>query len=92
MRNKTSSSHQYFVYVLKSLKDKKLYFGHTKNLDSRLKQHNAGKVLSTKFRRPFKLIGFKEYESRNEARWIEYEIKHHSDKKKKFLKDISVLT
>ena len=31
------------------------------------------------------LIGYKEFKTRNEARWLEYNLKHHSDKKHKFI-------
>ena len=42
----------YFAYILKSLKDNKYYYGSTGNIESRLKQHNYGKVKSTKNRIP----------------------------------------
>jgi len=38
----------YYTYVLKSLKDSKLYVGFTDDLKSRLKRHNDGLVESTK--------------------------------------------
>lgn len=46
----------YYVYVLQSQKDKKLYTGYTKDLKLRFEQHQKGLVESTKNRRPFKLI------------------------------------
>ena len=46
----------YYVYVLRSLKDKRLYAGYTKNLKLRFEQHCKGKVFSTKNRRPLKLV------------------------------------
>jgi putative endonuclease len=46
----------YYTYVLQSKKDCKLYTGYTKNLKLRFKQHNEGKVASTKNRTPFELI------------------------------------
>ena len=46
----------YFTYVLHSEKDSKLYVGFTQDLVLRIKQHNDGQVLSTKSRRPLKLI------------------------------------
>ena len=46
----------YYVYVLQSEKDKLFYVGYTKDLKSRLKLHNDGKVESTRNRRPLKLI------------------------------------
>jgi len=46
----------FIVYVLRSLKDKKLYVGFTDDLDRRVKEHNDGKNISTKGRKPFELI------------------------------------
>ena len=46
----------YYVYVLKSAKDGKLYVGFTEDLKKRFKEHNRGLVNSTKLRRPLKLI------------------------------------
>lgn len=46
----------YYVYVLKSLSDKKLYTGYTKDLKSRFEQHKKGLVKSTTKRRPLELI------------------------------------
>jgi putative endonuclease len=46
----------YYVYVLRSLKDKMFYVGFTKNLRSRLEAHNKGQVSSTKRRAPFELV------------------------------------
>ncbi len=46
----------YYVYVLKSLKDNKFYTGYTENLKLRFEEHQKGYVLSTKDRRPFKLV------------------------------------
>jgi len=48
----------YYIYVLQSLKDYNWYTGYTNNLKKRLKEHNDGKNISTKNRRPFKLIYF----------------------------------
>jgi putative endonuclease len=44
------------VYILLSLKDKKLYIGLTSNLKQRLTDHFHGKSLATSFRRPFLLL------------------------------------
>jgi putative endonuclease len=41
----------FYVHVLQSKKDGKLYTGFTDNLQKRLRKHNAGKVFSTKSRR-----------------------------------------
>lgn len=46
----------FYTYVLLSLKDNKCYIGHTNDLKKRLVDHNKGLVISTKSRRPFKLV------------------------------------
>ncbi len=58
----------YYVYVLKSLKDNGYYIGSTKDLDRRLKEHNAGMTKPLKHRRPLILVYFEEFKSRSEAR------------------------
>ena len=45
-----------YIYVLLSQKDHKFYVGYTKDIQNRLQEHNAGKVRSTKERRPFILV------------------------------------
>ena len=46
----------YYVYVLESERDGRLYIGFTGNLNRRIDLHNSGKVESTRRRIPFKLI------------------------------------
>ena len=46
----------YYTYVLFSKKDAKLYIGFTRDLKLRFEQHECGKVVSTKRRRPLLLI------------------------------------
>ncbi|WP_077353548.1 GIY-YIG nuclease family protein [Algoriphagus sp. A40] len=48
----------FYVYVLQSLKDQKLYTGYTSDINKRFQEHNLGEVPSTKNRKPFKLIYF----------------------------------
>ena len=65
----------YYAYILKSLKDGKYYYGHTENLETRLKKHNAGHIRSTKSRRPL-IIHFQEqYKTKQEAVKREYYFK-----------------
>lgn len=78
----------YYVYVLKSLKDNNYYFGQTNNIGARIKQHFYGKVLSTKNRRPLRLVGYKTYQTRSQAMRVEHNIKKHGDQKKKFINEI----
>lgn len=65
----------YYVYILKSIKDNNLYIGRTNNLDRRLKEHNSGKVSSTKSRKPFVLLEKIEVPSEEESVKLELEYK-----------------
>jgi len=58
----------YYVYILKSKEDDKLYIGSTSNLSKRLKEHNEGKVKSTSYRRPLELIYYEAYREEKIAR------------------------
>ena len=57
----------YYVYVLKSIRDKKLYSGYTADLKQRFGYHNKGKVDVTKNRRPFTLIYYEAYVHQQDA-------------------------
>ena len=46
----------FYVYVLKSTKDNQFYVGYTNDLEQRILAHEAGKVFSTRQRRPMELI------------------------------------
>jgi len=58
---------EYFVYILKSEIDGRLYKGQTNDIDKRLKEHNSGKTKSTKGHKPWKLVYFESYKTREEA-------------------------
>ena len=58
----------YYVYILKSLKDKSLYIGYTSDLRKRFKEHNDGKSLATKPFRPYKLIFYEAFLNRIDAK------------------------
>ena len=57
----------FYTYVLLSLKDKRKYIGFTRDLKKRLKEHNSGKVESTKHRTPFVLIYYEACLSEEDA-------------------------
>jgi putative endonuclease len=46
----------FFVYVLRSMRDRNFYTGHTKDLQARIETHNKGLVQSTKNRIPLELV------------------------------------
>jgi putative endonuclease len=68
----------FYVYILKSKKDYQLYTGSTNDLRRRFKEHNDGKVFSTKFRRPFEIIYYEAYKSEKDARKRESNLKLRS--------------
>ena len=77
---------KFFIYLLESVVDGQFYIGQTDNMENRLVRHNEGRVYSTSRRRPLKLLGYIEVESRKDALIMEKSLKQHSDKKLKFIK------
>lgn len=65
----------FYVYVLFSYKDKNLYLGYSHNLKLRIKQHQEGKVASTKYRLPIELIYYEAYKDKRDATKREYFLK-----------------
>lgn len=54
----------FYVYVLRSLKDGKLYTGFTEDLRRRIEKHNRGQEPSTKHRAPFELVYYEACQSK----------------------------
>ena len=76
----------FWVYVLKSEKDGRLYKGLSQNIEKRLLQHNIGANRSTKGFRPWFLVFKKSFETRIEAR--DYERFLKSGIGREFLKNL----
>jgi len=57
----------FYVYVLKSAKDGRLYKGYCGNVEQRLRDHNGGKVFSTKGFRPWKLVFMEAFDTEQQA-------------------------
>lgn len=57
----------YYVYVIRSHIDRKLYSGYTADLRKRLVEHNKGHVESTTRRKPFELIYYEAYLHQQDA-------------------------
>ena len=57
----------FFVYVLQSRKNGRLYAGFTVNLERRLAEHNLGRTKSIRFVRPLVLLYFEKFLTRLEA-------------------------
>lgn len=71
-----------YTYILEC-RDGSLYTGWTKDLDRRLREHNAGKGAKyTKSRRPVILAYFETFATKKEAMSREYAIKHLKRKEK----------
>ena len=65
----------FYVYILQSKHDDELYFGSTTDLKRRFSEHNGGKVISTKSRRPFELVYYEAYRAEDDARERERQLK-----------------
>ncbi len=57
----------YFVYILYSTNDDKLYVGCTSNLEKRLERHNSGYVQATRHRAPLVLIHSEIFQNKTSA-------------------------
>jgi len=57
----------YYLYILQSEKDNNFYTGTTGNLERRIKEHQAGKNISTSYRRPLRLIYYEAYVLKEDA-------------------------
>ena len=60
-------TNMYYVYVIKSEEDAKLYTGCAGDLRERLKQHNSDSVPSTRGRGPFKLVYYEACTGKKDA-------------------------
>ncbi len=65
----------FYVYILKSSLDDKLYIGYTNDLKRRFSEHNSGLNTSTKHRRPFELVYYEAYKSKIDAMERERKLK-----------------
>lgn len=71
----------YYTYILKSLKDNKMYTGYTKNLKLRFEQHNKGLVESTRERKPLKLMYYEACLNQQDATHREKYLKTYNGKR-----------
>ena len=58
----------YYVYVLLSLKNGKLYKGLTEDLRRRIVEHNSGQEKSTKTGSPWRLVYYEAFTNKTDAR------------------------
>ena len=57
----------FYVYIIKSKKDKSLYIGSTNDLKRRFEEHQLGKSKYTKNKIPFDLIYYEAFKSKIDA-------------------------
>ena len=65
----------WYVYVLRSLTNRRLYTGSTNDLQRRLAEHQRGKTRYTRHGGPFELVHVEEFGTRLEARQRERALK-----------------
>jgi putative endonuclease len=66
----------FYVYIIKSEIDSKLYIGYTDNLRRRISEHKKKKVKSTKYRGKMKLIYYEAYRCLKDAMTREQNLKY----------------
>ena len=76
------------VYIIKSSNKKWYYIGSTNRLQKRIKEHNSGKVQSTKNYLPFELVFTKEFNAEKDARSYERLLKDKRIEKEKIIREI----
>lgn len=57
----------YYFYILRSLKNKKLYIGQTDDLRNRISFHNKGMSLATKSNTPYELIFYSAFKDKKDC-------------------------
>jgi len=72
----------YYVYILKSEKTGKLYKGSTEDLKQRVIDHNRGKTVSTRHGKPWKLMYYEAFVSKEDARREELFLKSGKGKER----------
>lgn len=82
---------RYYLYVIKSFKDRKLYVGVSRDPNNRLKEHNSGKNKSTKYRRPFVLLHTRGFDSKKETYKYEWFVKNTGEGNKSLKAELAKL-
>ncbi len=74
----------FYVYAIQNL-EHRIYIGQTQDLDDRLRRHNAGQVKSTRSGRPWRCIKTQSFNTREESRYFEWQLKKSRGKRTKWL-------
>lgn len=68
----------WYIYILRSARDKRLYVGSATDLRKRLREHRDGRVRSTRHRRPLSLEAYIAVREGSTARHLEAYLKSGS--------------
>lgn len=79
-----------YLYVIKSLPKNWLYIGSTRDLRERLREHNSGKIESTRVHKPYELVYYEAYKTYSLARKREVELKKNGQQKEILFKRLSL--
>lgn len=78
----------WYVYIIKSLKNKWYYIGSTDSIERRLGEHNSKKVLSTKAYVPLELVWSRSFSTEKEARTYEKLLKDKRIEKERIIRSL----
>ncbi len=76
---------KFIVYAIRSDTTNRVYVGQTDDIERRLKEHNSGRVKSTKHETPWKMLAIEFLQDRSEARWCESCLKRSRGKRLKWI-------
>ena len=76
---------KFCVYAIQSEVSDKIYLGQTDHLERRFKEHNNGRVKSTRAEVPWKILAVEFFNDRSQARWCESSLKRSKGKRLKWL-------
>lgn len=79
----------YYVYLIKSKKNGRVYTGYTSDLKQRFVDHNNGKSKYTKNNRPYFLVYYEAYLSKEDAQKREKNLKLRGNASAQLRKRIS---
>jgi len=78
-----------YTYLIKSEVDGSFYTGISVDLKRRLRDHNTGKLKNTSFKKPWKLVYYKEHVDYSEARKHERWLKKKNRQYKEYLAQLA---
>ncbi len=67
----------YYVYLLRSIRYRKIYIGIINDVFARLEQHNRGETKATYYFRPWKCIYYEAYSCLRDAQLREHRLKYY---------------